>query len=271
MYLSALSRSARVSSASFTVESSFAHAINLREASGALMTLVTCGKPLPPQGIKVDCPQFPEIDLGNRATFRQGVLTLFGNTPLSIDVTHAQVIDLTAGRIAPDAARVRLALERYLHIETEPASSTLWPVASAPHSRTGLDCLCARPWLAARAAQVRAGALDNLVAELIGLGPGLTPSGDDFLCGWLWWATLAKRAELAPLRVAVLKHLTATTPISQSLLIAASNGVFLESLKVAELDPDAGFSSLAQQGHSSGMDTLAGIAFALMFVDALAL
>jgi hypothetical protein len=62
----------------------------------------------------------------------------------------------------------------------------------------------------------------DALATLIGLGPGLTPAGDDWLAGWLIrWRLDAARAAAPPLRTADLAR---TTRLSQALLRAACAG-----------------------------------------------
>ena len=69
--------------------------------------------------------------------------------------------------------------------------------------------------------------------SLLGLGAGLTPSGDDLLAGALaaaWWlpgnrSSLFLRKESAKL---IARHGEKTTPVSRHFLSAAAEGVFCE-------------------------------------------
>lgn len=66
-------------------------------------------------------------------------------------------------------------------------------------------------------------------ARLVGLGPGLTPSGDDFLAGFLLLASRSGWAAAAPLREAIRALPSGrTTPVSESLLHWALLGVVSE-------------------------------------------
>ena len=107
--------------------------------------------------------------------------------------------------------------------------------------------------------------------RLVGLGPGLTPSGDDFLGGLMiglhavgrqescrrLWEAIASRARKA------------TGPISYALLDAAARGCGSASLHAALEsilsggDPAGPVARLARLGHSSGLDALAGSAAVL--------
>lgn len=106
------------------------------------------------------------------------------------------------------------------------------------------------------------------LCHLIGLGTGLTPSGDDFLCGVLAGLTLSgkENCTLANiLKKDIAKHLSNTNDISQAFLhCALQNRFSLAVNSLAEL-PDAFSirSSFEKIGHSSGIDTLCGIFFIL--------
>ena len=105
-------------------------------------------------------------------------------------------------------------------------------------------------------------------ALLLGLGPGLTPSGDDALCGVLLALDALgahdTRAALATeVRAAAP---SATTPLSAAFLAAAAEGQgsaalldFIAALVAAELDAlPATIAALGRVGHTSGWDALAG-------------
>ena len=106
------------------------------------------------------------------------------------------------------------------------------------------------------------------VQQLIGLGPGLTPSGDDFLGGVLIALSLVHRQDIAALLYAdICPHLvTRTGPISRTHLVAASAGQGLETLHLAinsviegnvEMIPTR-VHHIERIGSSSGWDALAG-------------
>jgi hypothetical protein len=99
---------------------------------------------------------------------------------------------------------------------------------------------------------------------LIGLGPGLTPSGDDFLIGAL--ATLDALGQTnmrAALGETVVASAHRTSPLSASLLRAAAAGHMGENLHmmiaaIVTGDADAAIATAARIGHTSGWDALAG-------------
>jgi hypothetical protein len=104
------------------------------------------------------------------------------------------------------------------------------------------------------------------VEDLIGLGPGLTPSGDDFLVGALAMLdALGERATHAALARAITSASPArTSPLSRCFLRAAAAGHIGENLHRAASsvmvgDIDSAIAAVGQIGHSSGWDMMAGI------------
>ena len=112
------------------------------------------------------------------------------------------------------------------------------------------------------------------VAGLLGLGPGLTPSGDDVLGGLLvTLRSLGKTATADELAAFVDQHAaTRTNAISLAHLAAAASGQGSAALHDALAAAAAGdkrrlaeaVTALAAIGHVSGWDALAGAALALM-------
>jgi hypothetical protein len=108
------------------------------------------------------------------------------------------------------------------------------------------------------------------VEDVIGLGPGLTPSGDDFLVGALALLdALDERATHAALARAITGASRArTSPLSRCFLRAAAAGHIGENLhravsSVMVGDIDAAVAAVGQIGHSSGWDMMAGIGIVL--------
>jgi hypothetical protein len=109
------------------------------------------------------------------------------------------------------------------------------------------------------------GNLEACAAPLIGLGPGLTPSGDDFLMGALAALGALHQTDIhVALGRAVIAGAHRTSPLSASLLRAATAGHVGENLHmmVAAIvtgDTDAAVAAAARIGHTSGWDALAGM------------
>jgi hypothetical protein len=119
--------------------------------------------------------------------------------------------------------------------------------------------------------------------ELVGLGPGLTPSGDDFLGGLLFAARSLKTAypgdflwEERPITDLIEWARKQTHSISHSILsdLALGHGpeplhdVVASLLKGEDLgDVMAGVTRLLRIGHTSGWDILAGVLAGMLLVS----
>ncbi len=107
----------------------------------------------------------------------------------------------------------------------------------------------------------------NAAGRLIGLGPGLTPSGDDALVGFLA-ALHATGHPMAGFATGALGDISArTTAVAATLLRHAAAGAFAEcvhDLLAGLLDPDRltatpAMERAAARGASSGIDCLVGV------------
>ncbi len=100
--------------------------------------------------------------------------------------------------------------------------------------------------------------------SLVGLGPGLTPSLDDCLCGMIYVLT-NRNHPIAPglascLRVAA----TRTTPVSAAFLHAACQGNGMEIMdRAIALRKKNDLQRLLRIGNSSGADILTGMLFGM--------
>jgi hypothetical protein len=111
------------------------------------------------------------------------------------------------------------------------------------------------------------------LAPLVGLGPGLTPSGDDFIVGLLaaLWSRRDCHALLMKLREPLTRLAATTHAISRQFLLDALAGEFgepLSDLAVAISMRDQRRVSAAAQrvlrvGHTSGADALTGFLFGM--------
>jgi uncharacterized protein DUF2877 len=111
---------------------------------------------------------------------------------------------------------------------------------------------------------------------LLGLGPGLTPAGDDFLAGFLGTAALTRPADEVLIRDVGAEILrlaeSRTTLLSRAFLSHALQGALappVDAVAAAILE-GAGRPAVARAaqaaaaiGHTSGLDILAGMVFAL--------
>lgn len=110
--------------------------------------------------------------------------------------------------------------------------------------------------------------------RLIGLGGGLTPSGDDVICGALYALRYCEstRAEAALLADAVQKAKNNTNIISRRYLESAANGEYfglvadLINAMCGDGDIESALDALLTVGSSSGGDIAAGILLAYKFI-----
>lgn len=109
---------------------------------------------------------------------------------------------------------------------------------------------------------------------MIGLGGGLTPSGDDCLVGMLLAFSAAGQDEcFARLAAGVQKAAARTNDISRAYLLCACRREFGEALHqllyaAQEAQPlQEPIDAALRVGHSSGLDTLNGLAFGLRLLE----
>ncbi len=117
------------------------------------------------------------------------------------------------------------------------------------------------------------------IPALVGLGPGFTPSGDDFAAGVLLARTLTGTGIDPAEREAIRSRLPGTAPGGRSLLLGAVDGRFPDYLvrfsmmlkQACAADPEAGRAAVVADavraavahGETSGSDSLAGLLYAL--------
>jgi hypothetical protein len=109
-------------------------------------------------------------------------------------------------------------------------------------------------------------------AQLAGLGGGLTPAGDDFLCGAMVWAWVAHPRPGSFCHAIAVAAAPRTTTLSAAFLWAAAQGAYSAAwhalLDALARRDDAMVNRAGQEllrhGASSGADALAGLLWAGM-------
>lgn len=258
-------------------------AIYLGGSSGNVVVLTTACAPLVPCGIELAI----SADLGKvgaqegDAVIGQGFLLSVPASGLTIDVHLARTwpsrlpswADFTLGR---DSAR-RLDVARDLAAGLAP-SDGLGPFLRRPTSQVrrgetrsdGLYAAMTQRIAKLRKAESRADLPGAVAAatSLVGLGVGLTPSGDDFLVGLL----AGLQAGHHPMRRGIADGILGsvagrTTQVSQHFLQCAGLGHFSESihklLRAVARGPigavHASVDRILGSGATSGFDLLVGI------------
>ena len=294
MHVQALSIGIKVPPLHFSgsVHSLFRQACNLQLESHGLLTLLPSEKDNVPHGIRLNISSQPVfldfLRVGQSVACRGGILRVDG-ADLSIDLqsAHPWSIDLQELRIDLDQqaqahswAVARSEWKTYhrksglLGIREGLSPSRRQPVTSAasevplewsPHIITAL-LQGTRDF---QFEEVRAS-----VKPLIGLGPGLTPSGDDFLVGYLagLWATAGNRPSrtqfLAALDAEISEAARYTNEISCAYLRAAVKGHVSEPIatlaqQLRETNDmrsvEATTQAALQVGHTSGADGVLGL------------
>ena len=271
-----------------TVHSVFQSAINLCLTRGSkLLTLVASNEADLPQGIRVDTPDdfsFGIFRTGEQLICRDDILHIGSSTielrgvrrwkcdlpALQADLTNMAV--LTAWRYVWQELN-----RRQMLLGAEVIADDLF--SSDKIIRAGVPC---------KAGEAMRGLFDatrrfDLTATsfarlLIGLGTGLTPSGDDLLVGYLagLWCTIQDRCErmkfISSLGKAMIRLSRQTNDISRTYLFHASRGQV--SSRLADLAEAIchgensdhllnTVESAMQVGHTSGMDAVTGLLIGL--------
>jgi Protein of unknown function (DUF2877) len=278
MHLAALSAGSQAPRGRFNgaVHSVFRQACNVRLDDGRLLALLGPHLGNVPHGVRLDVPagfDFPrQVAVGQRVGCRADVLRVGGG--LSINLGTAQIwrgqppaagVDL----MSPKVARAWRTARRALQLGRRGTDSAL--SFGRAIDRQGVRLARAAQILEAEEA---ASALDLL----IGVGPGLTPSGDDLIVGFLagLWSTAgdhpARRGFLDGLCAAVAGAAVHTTDISRAYLTHAARGHFAQPLVTlaarlaegADLDRVHRATMAALRvGHTSGAGGVSGLLLGL--------
>jgi hypothetical protein len=236
-------------------------AINLLLDDGPLVALLPAESPLHPWAVAVPVASrdLAHVTEGAPVRVSEGVIEAGA---LRVELTGLEVVDLRLRRrlrALPAAVR---SLARHAGA-TQPGGPF-------------------EPALAAALERFRAGGEIRGLAELVGVGEGLTPSGDDVLVGVLAGLDAAGEVsgEAAALRARLCVELeqgtSRTTRLAAQMLDAAEAGFYAEPvlgvLETLAL-PKPGVRALTRAvaallavGHRSGADTLRGIVAALQRV-----
>jgi hypothetical protein len=263
------------------VHSVFANSYNIAIAD-LLVTVHGSSIPHTPTSVRVADPAghhlVPAVRPGQPVHIEQNLIRVesIGGASYAVDMSQASVW-------SPDPAR---------HIAATQAQQAVTRLAAVEHTHP-LGGIASASDLEARVLALQRSLLDHVerrapergitraAAELIGLGPGLTPSGDDVLVGVMAALTrggdaAAIQAALEAISRAVAQREQTTSDVSRHYLRLATRGHFSQSL--TELLDALTRSSLAEQdrcirqlltiGSSSGADTLAGIALGMAAIAA---
>ncbi|HEY3312572.1 MAG TPA: DUF2877 domain-containing protein [Anaerolineales bacterium] len=296
MYLNALTKGCAFPQEDFeaVVQSVFQPAVNLRPTrSKLLLTLSTSGEADLPQGVRVNSPADFSFDqklrIGEKASC-QGKLLFFQDSSLVIDLN-------SASRWECDLPALRGNIN---NPTTAAAWDFAWQILNERQARLGAELQAAavlkleddtRNETTKRAGKailaLGIGAIQHWMSDysfqagvvgVVGLGPGLTPAGDDLLVGFLagLWCTLRGREDCAKfltrLGRAIIRASKKTNDLSRTYIFQAARGQVssrVEALARAicsgegEEQIRTAAEAAMQSGHSSGMDTVTGLLLGL--------
>ena len=272
------------------VHSVFERACNIETHTGELVTLFAEELGNVPHGIRLAGPVAPFgswLIPGQNAILDSAALCV-PDAGITVDLSGAAVwrgavavvsMDLCSMDPCSSAIAVALRELRATLFERAPEQGFA-PLLAAPASaRSSVDRAFATrlshtlPMLARATERRDVAAVAGAVARLVGLGPGLTPSGDDFIAGYLaaLWSRAGFESGIDAMLQSLADSLTPlflrTNAISRQMLSDAAQGRFAERLTdvtgaVAGAGDVADATALAlASGHSSGADTLCGLLF----------
>ena len=265
------------------VHSVFRSAVNLSLAKESnLLTLVASSEADLPQGLRVDTPDgfsFEIIRVGDSAACRAGLLRL-GSLTIDLRAARRWACDLPSLQADPSNPAVASAWR--IVWDALNARQIQWNAEIIAHDLFRSDSTL-RAGAAVRGLLEATQRFDSTAASsldaLIGLGSGLTPSGDDLLVGYLagLWCAVSGKSErvqfASELGKEVIRLSGQTTDISRAYLYHAARGQV--SSRLADLaeaicsgeNSDrllAVLESAMQVGHTSGMDAVTGLLIGLV-------
>ena len=268
------------------IQSVFDAAVNLRLSNAdRLITLLISDHYELPQGIRIESKdiRLQSLTVGLLAACRAGVLR-FESSPLTIDLRGAPVwkchlSELNVNMQSSSAERSWTAVwqilnERQRLNKTEIIADDLFQL----NAGSLLSQKISRPVLQLISSTEQFDLQGSIHAaeKMIGLGPGVTPAGDDFLIGFLaglWSISGKDQRQLSFVNAfgdRLMQIADQTNLISRTYLYHAIQGQFSSSLSnLAEAialgsENLPGIAETAMRvGHSSGMDSVTGLLIGL--------
>jgi len=283
------------------VHSVFDHTINVLSEGGDLVTVACRTVEDSPINLRVDSPRFDEEMRpleGSPVVAREGSVSLGGVLAVNglgeaptwrPELSPPQDVEarglLESLLTALDAVKLHGRPEGFKPLVphvcglmgVEPGASPLW--GRNPYAEVALPCVeglvglleLGDAWGAAREA-----------SGLVGLGPGLTPSGDDFLCGLMGSLSVASpllgglRSDVEEMNRMVFSSVDGrTNPISCGILKHYAGGrpsgsaseLIQSLLDGHDSCIEGSVRRVCRAGHSSGTDLVVGVltAFAVLY------
>lgn len=244
----------RLSDGEWRLHSRFTQAINYSHADGTLLTFIRYGKGVAPAGVVLSTRNFAKIYDAKRWTKR-------GKTLLGHD---ASVLLRRRLNLVPQAGSLPVP-----DLRDHPEKTGL----CGPLCQLDADAIAFRLLLSGLT-QWKSGTSPSW-AGLIGMGPGLTPGGDDMLTGALavlHASHFSPQLLACPFLPSADQLMMLTTSVSCSYLNSARYGEFstpvLHLLRCLQAgrDPHSAIRRLVLMGHTSGADIVAGMVITLRWL-----
>jgi hypothetical protein len=267
------------------IQSTFESAANLRLLNeDRLLTVLISDHYELPQGIRIgtNSASLHSLTPGRRAAVRGGVLR-FDFSPLTIDLRGAPVWKCPVSELDTDmrsnpsqqawATAWRLLNEEQKVRNADIVADDLFRL----HSGSFLSQRMSRSVMQLVTSAEQFDSPGSLFAAqgMIGLGPGVTPSGDDLLIGFLAGLWSTRRTDQGQLSFidsfgdALQEAAKQTSEISRTYIVHAVRGQFSSSLANLAQAITTGHGleqavrEAMQVGHSSGMDSVTGLLIGL--------
>lgn len=272
-----------------SVHSTFATSLNI-DMDGFLLHVGSDDVPLSCLGLSIASDEMEglrtSVEPGDRAVLHGGVVNVYGRYGIGeIDIYAAPIRACSVPAFAPgEPVGIDFPLLHVLEPFDLPARCGL---PDEPRSRRALSelarysaiCSLVAAGDTQAASSTRAGAarraMTGAVDYLVGRGLGLTPSGDDVLCGYgtgLRFLYSAKYPDAWNLYMRTVRDVVPgkTTRVSEAYLEAMSQGYanadyldLLDAIRSGGLDDlPALIETVLNVGHTSGADSLLGFAAA---------
>ncbi len=235
--------------------------------------------PITPLSINLDIPkkvfELIRVNRGDEVQFTKDGLVAF-NTSFIFEDTEVFDCDLTIGTYPLDKAKIgKLSDEILLYIE----KGEFGRIAKSLKDNQKILLSFAGSYVSGILTKLSNSSdvleISSLAAQLIGVGEGLTPSGDDFNCGMLAALFyLRDRRYADDLREELIRQIrhriNTTTIISKEFLVYACEGKFSQMVKHILIksqnnrDVIQEIMKIRDVGHTSGIDFLTGLYFGLL-------
>jgi hypothetical protein len=235
--------------------------------------------PITPLSINLDIPkrvfELIRVNRGDEVQFTKDGLVAFNSM---FTMNHAEVFDcdLTEGTVPLDKVKIKILTDQILkyiekgefgRIAKSFKDNEVIPLTFAGNYVSGV--------LLRLTSSSNIAEIGSLSAQLVGVGEGLTPSGDDFNCGMLAAQYYLRghpySDELKEELISqIMRRINTTTVISKDFLTYACEGKFSQMVKNVliksqkELDVTSEIIKIRDIGHTSGIDFLTGLYFGLL-------